>query len=114
MIDRVKFDEYCRFFDKEVIAGIIDLFIIEHPVRIENLRKNLEDKDYTAMAENLHSLKGSIATFMAPVPLDLTRKLEILAKAQSGEDLPELFRELVSVTERLILELREIRKEFIS
>jgi HPt (histidine-containing phosphotransfer) domain-containing protein len=114
MIDRSRFEEYSRFFDKELMAEIIDVFIREYPARIELLNKNLNDLDFPTLAENTHALKGAISNFMAPVPVTIAQKLEEMAKTKDTEHLSELLIELKSALDIMISELQIIRQEFIS
>jgi HPt (histidine-containing phosphotransfer) domain-containing protein len=110
MIDRVKFEENFRYFDKQMIAEVIELFINEQPLRFENLQKNIAEKDYEGLAFNLHSLKSVLSNFMAPVPFELAKSLEEMAKSSTEKGLPELFSELRIATQDMVRELDEIRK----
>ena len=115
MINHSGFHEFSKHFDKEFLVEIIDLFTREYPARIETLRKNVEDLDFNGLAENIHSLKGAIATFMAPYPVSLAQQLEDLAKqGEPAELIRKSFLELKSSTEILISELQVLRQEFLA
>lgn len=104
MVNKQNFYETYQFFDKSVIIEIIDIFISEYAERFEKLRKNIDERDFQNMRFNAHSLKGVIANFSAPVPLELIRAYEKSA-ALIFENKGEGFDEA-----RMISELEEIRK----
>ena len=112
MIDRKKFDDTFRYFDREVLLKIIDIFEQELPERLEKIRKNILEKDYETLAFNAHSLKSAAGTFMAGEPRKLAGKMEQLAIQGSGQGLQDLFEKLKSAAEELLNELKEIRQEF--
>jgi HPt (histidine-containing phosphotransfer) domain-containing protein len=114
MIDRSRFDQFSRHFDKELIVEIIDVFIREYPSRIESLRKNIDGMDFINLAENSHCFKGALSNFMAPDPIGLCRKLQELAEQERSEELEKTFLELKSTTAILILELEALRMEFLA
>jgi len=105
-IDWDQFNENFQYYDKEIIKEVIDIFIDEYDTRISNLKKNIEDKDYTNLAFNAHSLKSVIANYMAPKAYELTRRLEDLAKNKSDEGIDKNFTDLLNETNELLLELK--------
>jgi len=107
IIDWDQFNENFQYYDKEIITEVIDIFVDEYEVRISNMQKNIEERDYTNLAFNAHSFKSVIGNYMAPKAYELTRKLEELAKTNSGEGIPEIFTEMKSTTKELLLELKE-------
>jgi HPt (histidine-containing phosphotransfer) domain-containing protein len=114
MIDRQKFNDTLQYFDKDVILDIIDLYEKELPARFEKLQKNIFDKDFDALAFNVHSLKSVTGAFMAAAPLELAKIMEERALSRTDQDLPELFKKLKYSTEELLMELRIIRQELLS
>ena len=80
MIDRQKLDQNFQYFDKETIIEIIDIFFEEYPERVEKIRKNIQDGDFNQLKFNTHSLKGVIVNFQDPVSIELSRKLDEMAK----------------------------------
>lgn len=111
MIDRKKFDENFQYFDKEIIIEIIDIFFSEFDERFEKLSKNVSDRDFVQLKFNAHSLKGVIANFMDPVTIDLSRKLDEVAKNQESAGLDDLYRDLFENTKKLYQELTVIKRE---
>jgi len=104
MVNKQNFYETYQYFDKSVIVEIIDIFISEYAERFEKLSQNITDRDFQKMRFNAHSLKGVIANFSAPEPLELVRSFEKTSAAlldNNGEDFDE---------SRMIKNLEEIRK----
>lgn len=114
MINRQKMNENFQYFDKEIVVEIIDIFISEFDNRFENLHKNVVEKDFIQLKFNAHSLKGVIANFMDPVTIDLSRKLDEMAKAKDEAGLKELFDNLYDASKKLLEELIGIKKELTS
>lgn len=114
MIDRVKFNENFQYFDNEIIVEIIDIFISEYDERYRNLKKNIDEKDFTQLKFNAHSLKGVIANFMDPVTIEQSRSLDEMAKKNIEAGLKDLFNELEKSSFNLLQELKAIKKELTS
>ncbi len=109
MIDKEKFQENFKYFDKELIVEIIDMFINEHPDRMSLIKKNIEDLDMDALKFNAHSLKGVIANFMAETPKLHAQILEEKAKTNDHSDLEKDYDNLLESTTKLIENIKEIR-----
>jgi len=105
-IDWAQFNENFQYYDKDVIKEVINIFIDEYDKRISDLKKNIEEKDFTSLAFNAHSFKSVIANYMAPKALELTRKLEELARNKSEEEIDNVFNELIAATRDLLAELK--------
>ncbi len=109
MIDKEKFQENFKYFDKELIVEIIDMFINEHPERMSKIKQNIEDLDMKALTFNAHSLKGVIANFMAEIPKLHSKILEDKAKLENTVGLDEDFNNLLESSTELVDNLKEIR-----
>ena len=107
VIDWEQFNENFQYYDKSIIIEVIDLFLEEYEPRIANLGKNIKEKDFASLAFNAHSLKSVISNYMAPSALEITRKLEELGKNQTSEGLDEVFTKLKSITQELLIELKD-------
>jgi HPt (histidine-containing phosphotransfer) domain-containing protein len=122
MVNKQNFYETYQFFDKSVIVEIIDIFISEHPERFEKLSKNIKDRDFQNMRFNAHSLKGVIANFSAPVPLEMVRAYEKSAASlleNKGDGFNEelmttQLEEIKKATEIMADQLNEIKKEMLA
>jgi HPt (histidine-containing phosphotransfer) domain-containing protein len=107
VINWEQFNENFQYYDKSIITEVIAIFFDEYDERIANLQKNINENDLTALAFNAHSLKSVISNYMAPSTLELTRKLEEMAKNNSADGIPELFLQLKSSTHELLVELKQ-------
>jgi len=114
MIDRQKFNDNFQYFDKEIIVEIIDIFFSEYDERFEKLQKNVDERDFTQLKFNAHSLKGVIANFMDPVTIELSRKLDEVAKNKEEAGLDKLYEEIKRSAGNLKDELGRIKKELTS
>ena len=112
VINKRLFDENFQYFDKDVTLEIIDLYLTEYPERITKLDKQLEESDLNAVRETAHSLKGVISYFGAPALLDLVRKIEEDARNGIGQNIPSQLNEFKNLGQRMIEELKIIRKDF--
>ena len=106
IIDWPRFNENFQYYDQTIIKEIIDIFIEEYDNRIATLQKNIEEKDFTGLAFNAHSMKSVIGNYMAPIPYELSRKLEEKAKNNAEAEVPVIFLELKNSTQELIAELK--------
>ena len=109
VINKEKFQENFKHFDKELIVEIIDMFINEHPDRMTQIKKNIEELDMETLKFNAHSLKGVIANFMAELPKLHAKTLEEKAKLDDHNGLDEDYENLYKSTTKLLNNLKEIR-----
>lgn len=114
MIDRIKLKENFQYFDKEIIIEIIDIFESEYQERFTNLEKNLMEKDFIQLKFNAHSLKGVVANFMDPETIELSRKLDEMAKNKEETGLQEIYTRLKTSCDSLLEELIQMRKDLTS
>lgn len=111
MIDRQKLNQNFQYFDKETIIEIIDIFFSEYPDRVEKITKNIKEGDFAQLKFNAHSLKGVVANFQDPLTIELSRKLDEMAKNQQSAGLNQVFEELKSASEKLLEELNSLKTE---
>lgn len=107
IIDWAQFNENFKYYDRNIITEVINIFIDEYDSRISDIQRNIDEKDFTSLAFNAHSLKSVIGNYMAPKAFEVSRKLEELAKNKSIEGVDEIFAELKSTTKELLSELKE-------
>lgn len=112
MIDRGIFSANYEIFDKEIVREIIDIYIQEYPDRMVNLKKNIEENDFESLYKNAHSLKGVTANFFDNDTEELARQLESKGKQEDGSGLQEIYDQLKHTSEKLIDELKELKKEY--
>lgn len=109
LIDKEKFQENFKHFDKSLIVEIIDMFINEHTDRMAQIKQNIDDLDMESLRFNAHSFKGVIANFMAETPKSHALALEEKGKLNDSSGLNELYGDLMSSTTELLENLKEIR-----
>jgi HPt (histidine-containing phosphotransfer) domain-containing protein len=107
VIDWTQFNDNFQYYDKEIIAEVINIFLEEYENRINSLQKNIDERDYSSLAFNAHSFKSVIANYMAPKAFELIRNLEELGKNNSDNGINEVFMELKSTMQELLLELKD-------
>ena len=112
MIDRGKFKENFVYLDKEVVIEIIDIFLDEYEGRLIKIQNNISVQDFAGLKFDAHSLKGVIANFMDPPTIELSRSLDEKAKHEDSTGLQELFNDLKSATESLVVELHDLKNDF--
>ena len=112
MIDYDVFDMTYGDFGADMINEIIDIYISEHEGRFETMKKNIEDGDLDALGKNAHSLKGATAVLYDNDVAELARRLEMKGKNNDSEGVAELFEELKKETDRLIEDLKELKKKY--
>jgi HPt (histidine-containing phosphotransfer) domain-containing protein len=113
IIDAEQFRDTFKPFDKEVVVEIIDIFFEEWPERFKNLKNDIDSGDLDSLRFNAHSLKGVIANFVAPGPKELAKQLEDNARAMVDNNNKVVFEKLVEQVDQLMLELKDLRKEFL-
>ena len=112
MINKDKFYSNYEIFDKEIVREIIDIYIQEYPERIENITKNIDDKDLDMLLKNAHSMKGVTANFFDHETEEYARQLEIKAKDKDPLELDIIFEKLVFSSLQLVEDLKILRKEY--
>ena len=114
MIDHQKFLNNFKYFDKEIVSEIIELFAEEYPTRFSTLHQNISESDFDSLQFNAHSLKGVISNFLANDTKELARQLEEKGKKSDPENLSVLYEELKSSTENLLKELEILKNKYYS
>jgi len=114
MIDKVKFREMFAYYDKEVVAEVIDDFISEYETRLREIREAIEMRDAEMIRQSSHSFKGMSGTFMDPLPHRLSGELESMAKEDEFSGMPETYTRLVKAAKELAEELKIVRMDYVS
>lgn len=111
MIDRQKLNQNFQYFDKETIIEIIDIFFEEYPDRVEKITKNILENDFVQLKFNAHSIKGVVANFQDPATIELSRKLDEMAKNKETAGLEKVFEDLKTACVNLMNELEALKTE---
>ena len=112
MIDKAVFNSNYEIFDKEIVSEIITIYITEYPERMVKLEEVIKAGDFDQIYKTAHSLKGVTANFFDKESENLARTIEEKGRAADGSGLMELFVELKASTDRLIIELADLQKEY--
>ena len=112
MIDYEVFDMTYSDFGSEMINEIINIYLSEHEERFNILAQNIADSDWVNMGRNAHSLKGATAVLYDTDVTELARQLELKGKEENPAGIPELFEQLHSEANRLIEDLKELKKKY--
>ena len=106
MIDKAKFAENYKVFDKEIIKEIIEMYIQEYPDRMVEIRKNIQENDMVHLQRNAHSLKGVTAHFFDPESVAQTIAFEQKCIAEDIPAVNEHLDQIIKSLEKLVIELR--------
>ncbi|MEI8047389.1 MAG: Hpt domain-containing protein [Bacteroidota bacterium] len=111
MIDWEKFNETYQYYGSEIVGEIIDIWVAEYDDRLTTLTKNIAERDFKALDETAHSFKGTVANFYDPEPVKYAYKLEQIGKVDiPDDDMEETFDQLKIASDKLLIELKEYRK----
>jgi signal transduction histidine kinase/CheY-like chemotaxis protein/HPt (histidine-containing phosphotransfer) domain-containing protein len=77
--------------DRELLRGIAEAFLEEHPRRIDEIRRAIDTADWELLHRAAHTIKGSMRYFRADAVFDRAFGLEQLAARQSLEGSEEIF-----------------------
>lgn len=112
MIDKAVFASNYEIFDKEIVSEIINIYITEYPDRMAKLEEVINSGDMDQIYKNAHSLKGVTANFFDKESEDLARTIEEKGRAGDGSGLNDLYKQLKTSTDKLVIELEELKKDY--
>lgn len=112
VIDRQLFEDSFKYFDKEIVAEIIDIFLNEYDDRLKAISDSIKAGDFKNLQFNAHSLKGVVANFAAPEVQERAKILEYKGSSEDGENLTGVFEELKHLTLQLAEELKERKNDY--
>lgn len=112
MIDKAIFASNYEIFDKEIVCEIIDIYITEYPDRMAKLEEVINLGDLDLIYKTAHSLKGVTANFFDKESEEIARIIEEKGRAGDGAGLQNLFVKLKASTDKLIIDLAELQKEY--
>ena len=91
--------------DPEALAEVVDAFLEEGPLRVEELTSD----DPAVVGRAAHTLKSNAATFGATSLEALSRTLEAQARAQDLDNTGPLVAQITAEWERVAAALLELR-----
>jgi CheY-like chemotaxis protein len=96
--------------DRALLAELVDIFRVEHPRLLANLRRSVENGDAGGVQEAAHAIKGTVANFGAHAASEAARVLEVMGKegvlTGAGAGIARLERE-VEHLERDLVRMRD-------
>jgi len=112
MIDKAIFSSNYEIFDKDVVCEIITIYIQEYPDRMTKLADVIHTGNFDQIYKTAHSLKGVTANFFDKESEELARTIEEKGRAGDGSGLEDLFVKLKASTDRLVIDLASLQKEY--
>ena len=91
----------------ELCIVLVEAFVKEHPARMANLRRALQQQDVKELANAAHALKGAVANFTEGGALLATIALENIALRADLQGADEACRKLATELDRLQIALIE-------
>ena len=80
VIDQTAFEELKQISGEDFINELIDAFLDDAPIMIQNMQSALGSKDVESLRRNAHSLKSNANTFGAMELGVLAEELEFMGK----------------------------------
>jgi HPt (histidine-containing phosphotransfer) domain-containing protein len=108
VIDKATFEELKQMSGEDFINELIDAFLEEGPVMLQNMQTALTARDTESFRRNAHSLKSNAHTFGATELGALAKELEFMSR-ENNLDIGNRLEILKSVFDRVAEELRGLR-----
>lgn len=86
--------------DMEFLKELIEIFKADCPERLAGISRAIKEKDFNALDETAHSLKGSSGNLGLTRVYELSWKLEKMGKAENIEGANKTFKQLEEEIER--------------
>jgi signal transduction histidine kinase/HPt (histidine-containing phosphotransfer) domain-containing protein len=94
--------------NRELLTQVLQMFHTDCGKRMKELQAAAAGQDWTRLAREAHTLKGSLGTLCAGAAYAAALRLETLARNQSSADLAEALQGLTREIDRLQLVLAEL------
>jgi HPt (histidine-containing phosphotransfer) domain-containing protein len=108
-IDQPTFEGLEETTGKDFVRELVDTFLKEAPVMLDDLRTSLAKQDAEHFRRAVHSLKSNANTFGALALGAIARDLEVSGVAQVRERGPDALGGVQAEYERVASELKELR-----
>ena len=86
--------------DMEFLKELIEIFKADCPERLAGISRAIKEKDFNALDETAHSLKGSSSNLGLIRVYEIFWKLEKMGKSENIEGADEAFKQLEEELER--------------
>ncbi len=87
--------------DMEFLKELIEIFKADCPERLAGISRAIKEKDFNALDETAHSLKGSSGNLGLTRVYELSWKLEKMGKAENIKGANKTFKQLEEELERV-------------
>jgi len=109
MIDWEKFNDTYKHYGTEVVLEIIEILEEQFDELLPAIQQNITDKDFVALNNNAHKLKGGLLNFFDPEPVIYAYELELMGKNGQENGMDETLGKLMFTAQELLSELRQYR-----
>ncbi len=92
---------------QDLVGKMIDLFSENAPGKVNQIRQGVHEGDLRLVERGAHSLKSSSGNVGAERVRSLAQRIEALAEAGEGEEVPHLLEELDKTLARTVPALAE-------
>ncbi len=86
--------------DMEFLKELIEIFKADCPEKLAGISRAIKEKDFKAIDETAHSLKGSSGNLGLTCVYEISYKLEKMGKSENIEGAEETLKELEEEVER--------------
>ena len=104
------FEELKQISGEDIIDELIQAFLDEAPVMLNDLKSALGNGDVDTFRRNAHSLKSNAITFGAEELATLAKELELLARENKLAEVGDKFDNLVQLCNAAQMELKGMMK----
>jgi len=95
--------------DRDLLREIVDLFLVDYPNTLENIRAAVSACDAVALEHHAHSLKGSVSTFGAEQAFEAALALESKGRNHDLSGVEDGLHQLESALQALRPELEMLQ-----
>jgi HPt (histidine-containing phosphotransfer) domain-containing protein len=108
---RIDWDTVLKAVDsrRELLSELIDLFFVEYPALLKQIRTAVAESDAAALRLAAHRLKGCLRYFGENQAAEFALQLELRGRDDCWEGVPEMLAGLQTELERLLPAIRDFR-----
>ncbi|PKP57109.1 hypothetical protein CVT91_11420 [Candidatus Atribacteria bacterium HGW-Atribacteria-1] len=86
--------------DKEFLKELVEIFISDYPQKLTKIYQAIKEKDFKAISEAAHSLKGASGNLSLARVYKLSFELEKMAKDRVLKDIGKVYQDLKEELEK--------------
>ncbi len=111
MINWEEFNEIYLQYGSDIVLTIIEELEIQYKEIPPILKKSILEKDFAGIKFYAHKIKGSVANFYDPEPVNYAGILEKMGNDEIGEGLLDVYDKFIVATDNLMIQLLKYREE---